>query len=93
MTDNNNFFDPRLKNMPEPEKPPIMSTMTEDEEKGYDRKALKLRGTKLFALAFSTLGIIYSDIGESYTITGTSSLFRNEAKLTRIDQVHHLCTC
>jgi hypothetical protein len=29
----------------------------------YERKPLKLQGTRLLALAFSTLGIIYSDIG------------------------------
>ena len=45
------------------EKPRPMSPADEDEEKGYERKALKVHGIKLFALAFSTLGIIYSDIG------------------------------
>jgi hypothetical protein len=34
-------------------------------DEAYKRKALKLQGTQLFALAFSTLGVIYSDIGES----------------------------
>jgi hypothetical protein len=32
-------------------------------EKGYARKALKLGGSQLALLAFSTLGVIYSDIG------------------------------
>ena len=38
----------------------------------YDRRPLKLRGIKIFALAFSTLGIIYSDIGTSplYVLNG-----------------------
>ncbi len=43
----------------------IKSSYSEDEEKGYDRKPVKLGGFKLFAFAFSTLGIIYSDIGEA----------------------------
>jgi len=43
--------------------PPAASFISEDEEKGYERKQLKLGGFKLFAMAFSTLGIIYSDIG------------------------------
>jgi hypothetical protein len=43
----------------------IKSSYSEDEEKGYDRKPVKLAGFKLFAFAFSTLGIIYSDIGEA----------------------------
>lgn len=49
-----------------------MSPADEDEEKGYERKALKVHGIKLFALAFSTLGIIYSDIGTSplYVLNG-----------------------
>ena len=37
----------------------------DDGEKGYDRRPLKLGGFKLLGLAFSTLGIIYSDIGTS----------------------------
>ena len=38
----------------------------------YERRALKVGGSKLFLLAFSTLGIIYSDIGTSplYVLNG-----------------------
>ncbi|ORY35333.1 potassium transporter [Naematelia encephala] len=38
----------------------------------YERKILRLSGIKLFALAFSTLGVIYSDIGTSplYVLNG-----------------------
>lgn len=36
--------------------------LEKDEE--YKRKALRLGGTQLLALSFSTLGVIYSDIGE-----------------------------
>jgi hypothetical protein len=39
-----------------------MSTL--DKEAGYSRRPLKLSGFKLLGMAFSTLGIIYSDIGE-----------------------------
>ncbi len=47
----------------EKEKPYPISAPSIDEEKGYARKPVKLGGIKLFGLAFSTLGIIYSDIG------------------------------
>jgi hypothetical protein len=33
------------------------------DESLYERKALKVGGLKLAVLAFSTLGVIYSDIG------------------------------
>ncbi|GFZ49919.1 hypothetical protein JCM24511_07322 [Saitozyma sp. JCM 24511] len=47
-----------------------MSTL--DKEAGYSRRPLKLSGFKLLGMAFSTLGIIYSDIGTSplYVLNG-----------------------
>ncbi|RXK34903.1 hypothetical protein M231_07837 [Tremella mesenterica] len=44
----------------------------EEDLNKWDRQPLKLRGSKLFLLAFSTLGIIYSDIGTSplYVLNG-----------------------
>lgn len=46
--------------------------MSLDEEKGYRRQPLRLTGLGLAGLAFSTLGIIYSDIGTSplYVLNG-----------------------
>ena len=35
------------------------------DESVYERKALKVGGFRLAALAFSTMGVIYSDIGMS----------------------------
>jgi hypothetical protein len=60
--------------------PPALNAETFDsieseKELAYKQKALKVRGASLLALAFSTLGIIYSDIGES----GLHSVSRSSA--------------
>ena len=62
----------------EEEKHRAHSPIGEDEEKIYDRRPLKLGGFKLLGLAFSTLGIIYSDIG-TWTI-----VFQRRGLLTRL---------
>ncbi|RSH89944.1 hypothetical protein EHS25_001930 [Saitozyma podzolica] len=45
-----------------------------DKEAGYSRRPLKLSGFKLLGMAFSTLGIIYSDIGEPMSRLHTDEL-------------------
>ena len=53
----------------------IEEPSNQDEEKAYQRKPYEVRGTRLLVLAFSTLGIIYSDIGTTTSFHSSTVLW------------------